>query len=55
VSGWVYAGLGAAGLALGGVVLAAAPLAAVWVAVGLALGRQERAARAAQPAPDRGS
>jgi AAA family ATP:ADP antiporter len=46
VSGWIYAGLAALGLTVGAISLVAAPLAAVWVAVGWALGtRQERLAR----------
>jgi AAA family ATP:ADP antiporter len=47
VSGWIYAGLAALGLTVGAISLVAAPLAAVWVVVGWALGtRQERLARA---------
>ena len=51
VSGWIYAGLAAAGLTVGAIALVAAPLAAGWVANALALGRQEERARlAAVPA-----
>ena len=47
VSGWAYAGLAAAGLSIGAIALTATPLAAVWAAVGLRLGRrQEERARA---------
>ncbi len=40
-SGWIYAGLAAAGLSLGAIALVAAPVAAAWAAVGLALGRRQ--------------
>lgn len=47
VSGWAYAGLAAVGLSIGAIALTAAPLAVVWAAVGLRLGRrQEERARA---------
>lgn len=46
VSGWIYAGLAALGLTVGAISLVAAPLAAVWVVAGWALGtRQEQLAR----------
>jgi AAA family ATP:ADP antiporter len=45
VSGWIYAGLAAAGLTVGSISLVAAPMMGIWVAVGLMLGRaQERMA-----------
>jgi len=46
VNGWVYTGLGALGLTLGGVALVAVPVMAVWAAVGVFLGRaqEEKAA-----------
>jgi AAA family ATP:ADP antiporter len=56
VSGWIYAGLAALGLTVGAISLVAAPLAAVWVAVGWALGtRQERLARAGVAADGTGN
>jgi AAA family ATP:ADP antiporter len=42
-SGWVYAGLAALGLSIGAIALVAAPLAALWVGVGFALGRKQEA------------
>jgi AAA family ATP:ADP antiporter len=46
VSGWAYYGLAALGLSVGAIALVAAPLAAVWVAIGFGLGRkQEELAR----------
>ena len=41
VSGWTYAGLAALGLSVGAIALVAAPLAAVWVAIGFNLGRRQ--------------
>ncbi|MFQ5678784.1 MAG: NTP/NDP exchange transporter [Gemmatimonadota bacterium] len=51
-SGWIYAGLAAAGLSLGAIALVAAPLAGVWTLIGIRLGRQqeERVAVAAATA-----
>jgi AAA family ATP:ADP antiporter len=45
VNGWVYAGLVAAGLGVGAIALAAAPVMGVWVILGILLGRaqEERA------------
>jgi len=40
-SGWIYAGLVAAGLSLGAIALLAAPVAGLWVMLGFALGRRE--------------
>ena len=46
-SGWAFAGLAGLGLGLAAIALVAVPLAALWIAVGLALGaRQERLADA---------
>ena len=39
VSGWIYAGLAAIGLSIGAIALVAAPVAAVWVALAVYLGR----------------
>jgi ATP:ADP antiporter, AAA family len=51
VSGWIYAGLSALGFAIGTIALTAAPLAALWAAVGVKLGRrQEERARDQAPA-----
>jgi AAA family ATP:ADP antiporter len=46
VSGWIYAGLAALGLSVGAIALVSAPVAAVWVGVGLLLGRREAEERA---------
>ncbi len=47
VSGWIYAGLAALGLTVGAIALVAVPVMAVWMAVGLFLGRaQEEKTRA---------
>jgi ATP:ADP antiporter, AAA family len=54
VSGWIYAGLGALGLSLVAIALTAAPLTAVWAAVGVRLGRRQDE-RARGPAPDAAS
>jgi AAA family ATP:ADP antiporter len=43
VSGWLYAGLAAAGMTIGAIALVAAPVAALWALLGLNLGRRERA------------
>jgi len=48
VSGWLFAGLAAAGLGLAAIALLTVPLAALWLVNGVLLGRQqERLARAA--------
>lgn len=55
VSGWIYAGLAAIGLSAGAIALVAAPLAGLWVVIGLQLGRAEERARsrgAIAPAAD---
>ncbi len=44
-SGWLFAWLTALGLGISGIALAALPLAAVWIAVALYLGRREEALR----------
>jgi AAA family ATP:ADP antiporter len=52
VSGWIYAGLAYVGLTVGAIALVSAPVAAVWAAIGLRLGRrQEERARAQAGAP----
>lgn len=50
VSGWIYAGLAAIGLSVGAIALVAAPVACVWAAIALQLGRA-RPRGAAQAAP----
>lgn len=50
VSGWIYAGLAALGLSVGAIALVAAPLAAVWVGLGLTLGRRHDALASAPEA-----
>ncbi len=49
VSGWIYAGLAAVGLSVGGIALAAMPLAVVWGILGLRLGQREEVLAAALP------
>jgi AAA family ATP:ADP antiporter len=41
VSGWIYAGLAAVGLSIGAISLVAAPVAGIWILLGLRLGRRE--------------
>ena len=41
LSGWIYTGLAAIGLSIGAIAFVAAPVAALWAMVGLALGRRE--------------
>jgi AAA family ATP:ADP antiporter len=48
VSGWIYAGLVSIGLSIGAIALVAAPVAAIWAGLGLALGKKEAVARAAK-------
>ena len=48
VSGWIYTGLAAIGLSIGAIALVAAPVAALWVMLGLNLGRREEAMASAQ-------
>lgn len=43
VSGWIYAGLAAIGLSIGAIALVAAPVAAIWVALAVYLGREQEA------------
>ena len=51
VSGWIYAGLAAVGLSIGAIALVAAPVAAVWAGLAIALGRnQDQMAREGDPA-----
>ena len=55
ISGWIYAGFAAIGLSAGAIVLVAAPLAGLWAAIGLRMGRAEEGAGdrgAVSPAPD---
>ena len=42
-SGWIYAGLAALGFSIGAISLVAAPVAGLWVMLGLKLGRREEA------------
>ena len=51
VSGWIYTGLAALGLTIGGIALVAVPVMAVWAAIGLALGKQQDEL-AAEEGPD---
>lgn len=54
VSGWIYAGLAALGLSIGAISLVAAPMAAVWVVIGIRLGaRQEERVTAGWGGPRR--
>lgn len=48
VSGWIYAGLAAIGLSVGAIALVAAPVAGLWVMLGITLGRREEALAAEQ-------
>jgi AAA family ATP:ADP antiporter len=48
VSGWIYTGLAALGLSVGAISLAAAPVAGLWIMLGLNLGRREEALAAEQ-------
>ena len=48
VSGWIYAGLAALGLSVGAISLVAAPVACLWIVLGLKLGRREEALAAEQ-------
>jgi AAA family ATP:ADP antiporter len=41
VTGWIYAGLAAVGLSIGAIALTAVPVAAVWTALSLRLGRRQ--------------
>jgi len=43
LSGWIYAGLAAVGLSIGAIALVAAPVAGVWLILGLKLGQREEA------------
>jgi AAA family ATP:ADP antiporter len=47
VSGWLYAGFAAVGLSVGAIALVAAPVAAVWMMVGLKIGNDAEAAAVA--------
>jgi AAA family ATP:ADP antiporter len=48
LSGWIYAGLAALGLSIGAIALVAAPVAGLWLILGLQLGRREEALAAEQ-------
>ncbi len=48
VSGWIYAGLAAVGLSIGAISLVAAPIAGLWLMLGIRLGRREEALAAEQ-------
>jgi AAA family ATP:ADP antiporter len=48
VSGWIYAGLAALGLSIGAISLVAAPIAGLWLMLGIRLGRREEALAAEQ-------
>jgi AAA family ATP:ADP antiporter len=50
VSGWIYAGLASVGLTVGAIALVSAPVAAVWAAIGLRLGREQEVRARAQAA-----
>ena len=50
VNGWVYAGLVAAGLGVGAIALAAAPVMGVWVILGILLGRAQEERAVSPPA-----
>ena len=50
VNGWIYAGLSALGLSIGAISLVSAPLLAVWVGIGVVLGREQEARAEAEPA-----
>jgi AAA family ATP:ADP antiporter len=50
VSGWLYAGFAAVGLSVGAIALVAAPVAAVWMMVGLKIGNDAEAAAVASGA-----
>jgi len=51
VSGWIYAGLAALGLSIGAIALVSAPIAGLWVMLGLRLGRREEALATEQGEP----
>ena len=48
ISGWIYAGLAAAGLSIGAISLVAAPIAGLWLMLGIRLGRREEVLAAEQ-------
>lgn len=48
VSGWIYAGLAAAGMSIGAIALASAPVAGLWALLALKLGKQEESLANAQ-------
>ena len=52
VGAWSYTGLGAVGLGAASISLIAAPLAAVWLAIGLSLGRRQQELATIPRAPE---
>jgi len=55
-SGWIFTGLRAAGLSIGAIALAAAPVAALWAVLAIWLGqRQDQAAKSASPTLEQGA
>jgi len=55
-SGWIFTGLKAAGLSIGAIALAAAPVAALWAVLAIWLGRrQDKAAKFAPPILEKGA
>ncbi len=55
-SGWIFTGLRAAGLSLGAIALAAAPVAALWAVLAIWLGRrQDQAAKSTPPTLEQGA
>ncbi|UCC24881.1 MAG: hypothetical protein JSU98_14280 [Gemmatimonadales bacterium] len=50
VSGWIYTGLAALGLAVGGISLVSLPVLGIWAVVGLSLGRRQEELAAAEEA-----
>jgi AAA family ATP:ADP antiporter len=52
IGAWIYAGLAAIGFSLAGISFVAVPLSAVWVAIGLWLGRKQAVLAGDSPAPE---
>jgi AAA family ATP:ADP antiporter len=50
VNGWIYAGLAALGLSIGAISLVSAPVIALWIAIGISLGRDQEERAAGDPA-----
>ena len=53
IGAWSYAALGALGFGSAAISMVAAPLAAVWLAVGLWLGRRQKVLASLRPAPEK--